>query len=316
MTQDSARYSTRSQTKLQENPARNTTNTKNLPELTRDVDMLIDKGVNPLYLQSGYVGDEKHERFCRAVLLSLVPDSIQDSIITICPCHAIYTWLKHHYFATTRSSQCVAFNKLLSIEIRDNESPSSLIMRMNEALTDFKNRSGNLGDNYRPKTSDIQLSFNSITVTPRTNSHKSKGHTAMRTTMQLTCHTCNKCGHMARNCPALLGQRTNTAAPMNHAFKPVVAPPRYHAHYPIITPPVHPPFNSFHPPYASKATPQPNLYRPCYQQHPIASVKACIVEIGNPNEAETGISMEDVANPGDRQSVYDTGASHSRTLPF
>ncbi|MBW0519129.1 hypothetical protein O181_058844 [Austropuccinia psidii MF-1] len=208
MTQDSARYSTHSQTKLQENPARNMTDTKNLLELTRDVDMLIEKGFgmlkqehilrvdssnfqawerrlrlifdsylkDPLYLQSGYVGDKKHERFCRAVLLSLVPDSIQDSIITIRPCHAIYTWLKHHYFATTRSSQCVAFNKLLSIEIHDDKAPSSLIMQMNEALTDFKNWSGNLGNDYRPETSDIQPSFNSITMTPGTDSHKSKGH--------------------------------------------------------------------------------------------------------------------------------------------
>ncbi|MBW0541610.1 hypothetical protein O181_081325 [Austropuccinia psidii MF-1] len=38
-----------------------------------------------------------------------------------------------------------------------------------------------------------------------------------------------------------------------------------------------------------------------------------MVEIGNSNEPETGISVEDVANPGDRQSVYDTGASHSLT---
>ncbi|MBW0519647.1 hypothetical protein O181_059362 [Austropuccinia psidii MF-1] len=38
-----------------------------------------------------------------------------------------------------------------------------------------------------------------------------------------------------------------------------------------------------------------------------------MVKIGNLNEPETGISVEDVANPGDRQSVYDTGASHSLT---
>ncbi|MBW0487178.1 hypothetical protein O181_026893 [Austropuccinia psidii MF-1] len=274
MTQDS----TRSQTKLQEKPTRNMTEAKNLPELTRDVDMVINKGIgmlkqehilrvdgsnfqtweqrlrlifdsylqDPLYLQSGYVGDKKHEQFCRAVLLSSVLDSIQENIVTIRPCHAIYTWLKNHYFATPRSSQCVAFNKLLSIEIRNDKAPSSPVMQMNEALAQFKNRSGNLGDNYGPKTTDIQPSFNSITMTPATDSPEGEGHTALRTTMQLICHTCNKRGHMARSCPALLGQRTNTAEPINHAFKQVVAPPHYHAHYPIITPPVNLPFNSFH----------------------------------------------------------------------
>ncbi|MBW0468164.1 hypothetical protein O181_007879 [Austropuccinia psidii MF-1] len=393
MNQNPTRRSTRSQTKLLEETLKNMSEAKNLPELTRDVDMVIDKGISmlkqehilrgdgsnfqmwerrlrlifdsylqdPLYLQSGYVGDEKHERFCRAILLSSVPDSIQDSIITIRPCHAIYTWLKHHYFATTRSSQCVAFNKLLSIELQDDEAPSSLVMRMNEALTGFKNRSGNLGDDYvmglllqraiikrptiyravmdrldtevscgkattfascvltlescfqRPEVTDMHPSFNSITMMAPDISPAKEEHAALKATMQLICHNCNKHGHMARNCPNLLGHRPNTVAPTNNAFKPIVAPPQYHAHYPIITPPVQFPFNSLHQPYLPKAPSQPDLYRPRYAQRPIAGVKARMVEIGNPNEPEVGISVEDVANPGDRQSVYDTGASHSLT---
>ncbi|MBW0485619.1 hypothetical protein O181_025334 [Austropuccinia psidii MF-1] len=347
MTQDSTRY----QAKLQRGPPTNMSKNKTLPELSRDVDMVINKGI----------GDEKHERFCRAVLLSLVQDSIQDNIITIRPCHAIYTWLKHHYFTITRSSQCVAFNKLLSIEIRDDKAPSSLVMRMNEALTEFKNRSENLGDDYvmgqllqraiikrptiyravmdrldaevscgktttfascvlnlescfqRPEANDIQPSFNSIKMTARPDFSEKEEHTALRSTMQLICHTCNKDGHIARYCPELLGQKTNTATPTNNAFRPMMTLPQYHAHYPIITPPVPFPFNSFHQPYQSKAPQQPDLYRPCYQQKPIAGVKACTVKIGNPNAPESSISVEDVADPGDRQSVYDTGASQSLT---
>ncbi|MBW0513836.1 hypothetical protein O181_053551 [Austropuccinia psidii MF-1] len=41
-----------------------------------------------------------------------------------------------------------------------------------------------------------------------------------------------------------------------------------------------------------------------------------MVKIGNLNEPGTGISVEDVAKPGDRQSVCDTGASHSLTGDF
>ncbi|MBW0466908.1 hypothetical protein O181_006623 [Austropuccinia psidii MF-1] len=87
-----------------------------------------------LYLQKGMVGNDKHERFFPAILLSSVPDSIQDSIITIQTCHVIYAWLKMHYVVMTRSSQCVAFNKL-----QDDEAPSSLVRQLDKALTELKN---------------------------------------------------------------------------------------------------------------------------------------------------------------------------------
>ncbi|MBW0530214.1 hypothetical protein O181_069929 [Austropuccinia psidii MF-1] len=94
---------------------------------------------DPLYLQRGNISDGKHKRFCCAILLSLVLDPIQDSIITMWPCHAMYTWLKNHYFVMTRTSQGVSFNKLMSLELKDGEAPSSLVLRLNKALIELKN---------------------------------------------------------------------------------------------------------------------------------------------------------------------------------
>ncbi|MBW0509227.1 hypothetical protein O181_048942 [Austropuccinia psidii MF-1] len=56
---------------------------------------------DPMYLQQGELGDDRTERICRAILLSYLPDCIQDSVITLRPCSAIYDWLKRHYFIIT-----------------------------------------------------------------------------------------------------------------------------------------------------------------------------------------------------------------------
>ncbi|MBW0535514.1 hypothetical protein O181_075229 [Austropuccinia psidii MF-1] len=103
---------------------------------------------DPLYLQWGDISDNKYKCFCRAILLSLVPAPIQDSIITMRPCHAMYTWLKNHYFVMTRTSQCVAFNRLMLIELREGEVPSSLVLRLNKALIELKNQSGQLEEDH------------------------------------------------------------------------------------------------------------------------------------------------------------------------
>ncbi|MBW0540912.1 hypothetical protein O181_080627, partial [Austropuccinia psidii MF-1] len=273
--------------------------------------------------------DEKHERFCRAVLLSSVPDSIQDNIITICPCHEIYTWLKHHYFAITRSSQCVAFNKLLSIEIRDNKASSSLVMRMNEALTEFKNRSGNLGDDYvmgqllqraiikrptiyqavmdwldaevscgktttfascilnlescfqRPEANDIQPSFNSIKMTPRPDSPEKEEHTALR--------------NQYRNTYKQRLQANDDVTPI---------PCSLSNNHPTSTLPLQLIPSAISIKSATSARPLPPT---------LSTETNCWCQGLHSRNWESGISVEDVADPGDRQSVYDTGASHSLT---
>ncbi|MBW0505048.1 hypothetical protein O181_044763 [Austropuccinia psidii MF-1] len=142
-------------------------------------------------------------------------------------------------------------------------------MRMNEALTEFKNHSGNLGDDYVmgqllqwaimkqppvyrammnrldtevscgktttfascvlnlkayyqcPEIPNLNPSFSSVTMTTRPESPAKEEHIALRTMMQLICHTCNKHGHMAKSCPEHLGQEVNTTTPTNHTFKPI-----------------------------------------------------------------------------------------------
>ncbi|MBW0519646.1 hypothetical protein O181_059361 [Austropuccinia psidii MF-1] len=97
-------------------------------------------------------------------------------------------------------------------------------------------------------------------MAPRPESPEKEEHTALRTMMQLICHTCNQRGHMAKNCPEHLGQKVNTTTLKNHTFKPILTSPQYHAHYPIITRPLHIPFNSYHQQYPPKSSPQPDLY--------------------------------------------------------
>ncbi|MBW0513838.1 hypothetical protein O181_053553 [Austropuccinia psidii MF-1] len=77
----------------------------------------------------------------------------------------------------------------------------------------------------QPKTTDLQPSFSSITMTPRPESPEKEEHTALRTMMQLVCHTCNKHGHITRNCPELLGQKANTTTLTTHTFKPILTSP-------------------------------------------------------------------------------------------
>ncbi|MBW0489460.1 hypothetical protein O181_029175 [Austropuccinia psidii MF-1] len=373
MSSDTIRYTTHSHNKpditstLQEGD-------KSMPETNKDGDIAIDRGINmikpkhilridgsnfqswerrlrlifdtylqdPLYLQRGDVSDNKHERFCRAILLSSVPDPIQDSIITMRPCHTMYTWLKNHYFVMTRTSQCVAFNRLMSIELKDGKAPSSLVLQLNEALIELNNRSGQLGEDHvmgqliqcavmrrpevyrammdkldteRPEVNDVTPSFNSMTMQQRPLTvMEGDEHTAMRTMFQVTCHNCNKRGHMAKDCPESKSGRVNTSSLLPN-IRPTVAPANFQAHYPIITPPTNFPFtnshqnlnNNTHP--ISKITKPPDFYQPWYQERPIPAMKARIVEIGLSNEPKHEISVEEVTNPGDRQSVYDTGPS-------
>ncbi|MBW0466269.1 hypothetical protein O181_005984 [Austropuccinia psidii MF-1] len=398
MSNDIGRYSTRSHNKSE--VAHTPLNEeKTMSESNKDADIAIDRGINmlkpehilridgsnfqaweqrlrlifdtylqnPLYLQQSDICDNKHERFCRAILLSSVPDPIQDSIITMRPCHVMYTWLRNHYFVMTRTSQCIAFNKLMTIELRENEAPSSLVLRLNEALMELKNRSGQLEEDHimgqlvqravirrpevyrammdkldteilcgrsptfascvltlescfqRPEINDVTPSFNSMSLQQRPLPvTEGDEHSAMRSVFQITCHNCNKRGHMAKDCPESKLRRTTTSTPLPN-IKPAIAPATFQAHYPIITPPTDPPFHNSHQTShnkqhtGSQLTKQPDFYRPRYQERPIPAMKARIVEIGSSNEPEHEISVEDVTNPGDRQSVYDTGASHSLT---
>ncbi|MBW0531620.1 hypothetical protein O181_071335 [Austropuccinia psidii MF-1] len=401
MSGDIGRYPTRSHNKT-DTASASTIESKTMPELNKDSEIAIDRGINmlkaehilqidgsnfqiwerrlrlifdtyledPLYLQQGDISDGKNERFCRAILLSSVPDPIQDKIITMRPCHSMYTWLKNHYFVMTRTSQCGAFNKLMSIELKEGEAPLSLVLRLNEALIELQNRSGKLEEDHvmgqlvqravmrrpevyrammdkldteiscgrpptfascvltlescfqRPEVNDITASFNSMTIHQRPLSMPEDGeHQAMRTMFQITCHNCNKRGHMARDCPeAKLARPTTSSPPL--VMRPMMAPTNFQAHYPIITPPTTFPFHNSHQPLhhkqqaASKPTKQPDLYRPRYHERPIPAVKAKIVEIGSSDKPEHKIAVDDVMNPGDRQSVYDTGASHSLTGDF
>ncbi|MBW0521052.1 hypothetical protein O181_060767 [Austropuccinia psidii MF-1] len=315
---------------------------------------------DPLYLQQGNVSDSKHKHFCHAILLSLVPDPTQDSIITMRPFHTMYTWLKNHYFVMTRTSQCVAFNKLMSLKLKDSEAPSSLVLQLNEALMELKNQSGKLEEDHvmgqlaqrtimhrammvkldtkilcsrsppfascvlilesffqQPEVNDVTPSFNLMTIQQWPLSiPKGDKHSAMRTMFQVTCHNCNKQGHMAKDCPkSKLGRATTSALPLG--IRPMVAPPNFQAHYPIITPPTNFPCHNSHQPFhnnqhpASRLTKQPEFYFPRYQEQPIPAMKARIIEIGSSDKPKHKIAIDDMTNPGDRQSVYDTGASHS-----
>ncbi|MBW0508421.1 hypothetical protein O181_048136 [Austropuccinia psidii MF-1] len=296
---------------------------------------------NSLYLQNGVVGNEKHEQFCHAILLNSMPNSIQDSIITIWPCHAIYAWLKSHYFVTIRSSQCVAFNKL-----QDDKAPSSLVMHLNKDLAKFKNRSGSLGDDFlmgqllqrtiyqsmmdkldtndscgktitfascvmtlescyqRPEVIDLVPSFNSA-PSPSTEDK----HLAMQAMPNIVCHVCNKQGHMARSFPMNRNKKTFPTSFHDNSAKPLFAPTQYHAHSPIITPPALFPFKPYHPQQQTIHSAQPDLYQPRYQQRPVAGVKAQVVEIGSSNEPKTEVSIDDMANPGERQSSVSTNTA-------
>ncbi|MBW0485389.1 hypothetical protein O181_025104 [Austropuccinia psidii MF-1] len=171
----------------------------------------------------------------------------------------------------------------------------------------------------RPEVNDVTPSFNLMTIQQRPLPVMGDDeHTAMCTMFQVTCHNCNKRGHMAKDCPESKSGRINTSSSLPN-IRPTVAPANFQAHYPIITPPTNFPFtnshqnlhNNTHP--ISKITKPPDFYRPRYQDRPIPAMKARIVEIGSSNEPKHKISVEEVTNPGDRQSVYDTGASHLLT---
>ncbi|MBW0479524.1 hypothetical protein O181_019239 [Austropuccinia psidii MF-1] len=171
----------------------------------------------------------------------------------------------------------------------------------------------------RPEVNDVTPSFNSMAIHQQPLSMpEDDEHYAIHTMFQITCHNCNKQGHMAKDCPEPKLTRPTTSAPPI-GIRPMVAPANFQAHSPIITPPTTFPFHNSHQPFhhnqhpASRLTKQPDFYRSRYQERLIPAVKAKIVKIGLSDKPEHKIAVDDVTNPGDRQSVYDTGASHSLT---
>ncbi|MBW0511952.1 hypothetical protein O181_051667 [Austropuccinia psidii MF-1] len=108
----------------------------------------------------------------------------------------------------------------------------------------------------------------------------------------------------------------------NHCLRPVSIPPvvnpiltptQYHAHYPIITPPTQLPFQDLQQPISNATRQQrlADLYRPRYPQQTPMVMKAKFTEIDPDKSAVDEVTVDDMAPPGDRCSVCDTGASHS-----
>ncbi|MBW0487800.1 hypothetical protein O181_027515 [Austropuccinia psidii MF-1] len=148
---DSGCYPTQSQQKMTLEQADTLAPGASPPEYARDIGLIIDWSISMIkqeHVLRGELGDDRNKHICCAILLSSLPDFIQDSVITLRPCSAIYGWLKRNYFIITQSTQCASFNKLFSIEINNDKAPSSLVMRLNEALTEFKNQGGVFKDDY------------------------------------------------------------------------------------------------------------------------------------------------------------------------
>ncbi|MBW0497544.1 hypothetical protein O181_037259, partial [Austropuccinia psidii MF-1] len=231
------------------------------------------------------------------------------------------------------TSQCVAFNRLMSIELKDGKAPFSLVLQLNEALIELKNWSGQLGEDHemgqlvqravmrRPEVYRAMMDKLDTEIS----CSRSPTFTSCVLTLEscfqrpeVTCHNCNKQGHMAKDFPKSKSGRVNTSTSFPN-IRPAVAPANFQAHYPIITPPTVFPFTNSHQNFHNnnhptlKMTKQPDFYQPRYQEQPIPAMKSRIVEIGSSNKPKHQISVEEVTNPGDRQSVYDTGASHSLT---
>ncbi|MBW0481398.1 hypothetical protein O181_021113 [Austropuccinia psidii MF-1] len=336
---DNSRYPTRSQQKLTSEQPDISLPEAVPSEYAKDVGPIINRGIN-IIKQEHILRDDRTERICRAILLSSLPDCIQDRVITLRPCSAIYGWLKSHYFIVTRSTQCASFDKLFSIEINNNEPPSSLVMRLNEALTEFKNRGGVFNDGYilgqllqraiikrptiyrsvmdkldgdasDPKQSNISLDPSSASPHPT----DVASHTALRTSMSITCHLCQRRGHMAKECPNT--KDGNRLRPQNTtpSMKPIITPAQYQAHYPIITPPTQIPFHASQQTFSNTFKQQrfADLYRPQYPLQTPPALKAKFAEIGPSDSVVEEVTIDDMAPPGDRRSVCDTGASHSLT---
>ncbi|MBW0498791.1 hypothetical protein O181_038506 [Austropuccinia psidii MF-1] len=318
-----------------------------------------------MYLQQGELGEDRTKRICCAILLSSLPDCIQDSVITLRLCLAIYGWLKSHYFIVTWSTQCASFNKLFSIKINNDKPPLSLVMRRKEALTELKNRGGVLNDNYilgqllqraiikwpaiyqavmdkidgdtsygkiisfpsciltlescfqRPEATEHLPSFNSLSLEPPSNPHPTdaESHSALRTSMNVTCHLSQQRSHMAKECPNAKDSYQLRPPAMLPIMNPVLTPAQYQAHYPIITPPTQPPFQQSQQTFSNAFKQQrlADLYQPRYPLQTPPTLKAKFTEIGPANSVVDEVTIDDMAPPGDRRSVCDTGESHSLT---
>ncbi|MBW0553883.1 hypothetical protein O181_093598 [Austropuccinia psidii MF-1] len=59
----------------------------NFPTWERRLRLIFDNYLqDPMYLQQGKLGDDRTKCICCAILLSSLPDCIQDSVITLRPC--------------------------------------------------------------------------------------------------------------------------------------------------------------------------------------------------------------------------------------
>ncbi|MBW0539402.1 hypothetical protein O181_079117 [Austropuccinia psidii MF-1] len=96
---------------------------------------------------------------------------------------------------------------------------------------------------------------------------------------------------------------------------PILTPTQYHSHYPIITPPTQLLFQASQQTFSNTFKQQflADLYLPQYPKQTPLALKAKFAEIGAANLVVEEVTIDDMAPPGDRRSVCDTGESHSLT---
>ncbi|MBW0530213.1 hypothetical protein O181_069928 [Austropuccinia psidii MF-1] len=111
----------------------------------------------------------------------------------------------------------------------------------------------------RPEVNDVTPSFNSMTIQQRPLSiPEGDEQSALCTMFQVTCHNCNKWGHVAKDCPeSKLGRATTSAPPLG--IRPTVAPANFQTHYPMIRPPTNFPFHNSHQPFQHNQHPASRL---------------------------------------------------------
>ncbi|MBW0516424.1 hypothetical protein O181_056139 [Austropuccinia psidii MF-1] len=154
-------------------------------------------------------------------------------------------------------------------------------------------------------------SFNSMSLEPSsTPPHQleTTSHSALCTEMNIVCHLCQRCSHMAKECPNTKYNHCLRPPTIPPVVNPILTPTQYHAHYPIITPPTQLPFSN-----TTRKQCLADLYQPQYPQQTPIAMKAKFAEIGPANSAVEEVTIDDTAPPGDRRSVCDTGAIHSLT---
>ncbi|MBW0539538.1 hypothetical protein O181_079253 [Austropuccinia psidii MF-1] len=67
------------------------------------------------------------EKLCHSILTHSVSDTICKSIICICPCSAIYEYLKSHYHILTCGLQVLSWTNLLDLQMEEEESAMALV---------------------------------------------------------------------------------------------------------------------------------------------------------------------------------------------